>query len=99
MWDFIFNSLWGWLGISGLIVAGCIAVAIIFPTFRVHALAVAGAVLAAATIYTKGNRDRAALEARRKEEAVRKAREAYDAIDRRPDTPESATRRMRNGDF
>lgn len=97
--EHVFSSLAGWLGITGIIVVGCLAVAWFFPPFRRIALIVAGVALSVATIYAKGNRDRAALERRRKEEAVRRAREKYDEIDKRPDTDDDVTRRLRNNGF
>ncbi len=59
MLHWLFSSLAGWLGITGLIIAGCAAVAYLFPPFRRLALEVAGVAFAAAAIYTKGNRDEA----------------------------------------
>lgn len=94
-----FDPLYGWLGLGGVIIAAAAVVAWFFPPFRKYALVVIGAVIAAASIYAKGNRDRAAVESRRKEEAVRKAREAYDKIDARPDDPGTVDRRLRHGDF
>lgn len=99
MWDFLFNSLWGWLGIGGAVAIGAFAVAWFFPPFRNMALAIGGAALTAAAIYAKGNRDRAKLEQRRKDEAVRKVKEKYDAIDKRQDTPDIVTDRLKRGDF
>lgn len=98
MFDFDFG-LFGWLGLGGGTVAIALAVAWFFPPFRRIALMVAGVALAAASIYAKGNRDRAALEAKRKEEAVRKAQEDYAKIDARPDDPDDVAKRMRRGDF
>jgi hypothetical protein len=39
MWDFLFNSLWGWLTLSGVIVLALVAVAVLIPQFRLYALA------------------------------------------------------------
>ena len=97
--DTFFSSLAGWLGAAGIIVVICGAVAWFVPPLRKIALAVAGVAISAAAIYAKGNRDRARLEARRKEEAVRKARKEYDEIDARPDTSADAIKRMRDGGF
>jgi hypothetical protein len=99
MWDFIFGTLWGWWGVAGLTVIGCIVVGYFIPSVRMWAIGVAGVVLSGAAIYTKGNRDRAALEAKRKEEAVAKARKEYDEIDNRPDTPDDVARRLREHGF
>jgi len=93
------NPLVGWLGLGGVSIAGLLAVAWFFPPFRKMALAAAAAMFALLTAYTKGSRDRAALEQRRKDEAVRKAREAYDKIDARPDDVESVGKRMSDGSF
>ena len=99
MWDFIFSSVWGWIGTAGIVVIASLVVGYFFPQFRIYALGVIGIVVSAATIYTKGSRDRAALENRRKEEAVRKANAAFDKIDARPDTPDSVAKRLRDGSF
>lgn len=94
-----FSSMLGWLGVTGVVVLICGVVAWFVPPLRAPALAIAGVMISLATIYSKGNRDRAALEARRKEEAVRKAKVEYDAIDKRPDTPDDVSRRLRDGSF
>jgi cytochrome b subunit of formate dehydrogenase len=99
MLDFLWNSLWGWIGITGVIVIAAVAVAWFIPAFRNIALAVAGGAIAATTIYTKGSRDRAALEQRRKEEAVKKIQERYDAIDKRKDDDKSVEDRLDRGNF
>ncbi len=99
MAHFLFETLWGWWGVAGVVVIVCGLLAYIFPQFRIWAIAVAGVFVSAATIYTKGNRDRAALEARRKEEAVRNARGKYDKIDSRNDTPDDVARRLRDHGF
>lgn len=99
MWEFIFSSIWGWIGTATLVAIGCLAIAWFIPPLRPYAISIAGVIIAAATIYTKGSRDRAALEKRRKEEAVRKAKEAYDKIDARNDTPDDVVRRLRDGNF
>lgn len=99
MFDFIFDHLWGWIGLAGFIVIACVGVAIIFPQFRATAFAVAAGAVGAASIYAKGQQDRAALEQKRKDEAVAKAREKYDEIERRPDDPSDAEKRLRKGDF
>lgn len=99
IWQYVFSTLWGWLGVAGVTVIICGAIAWFIPPLRRIALEVAGVVVAAATIYAKGSRDRANLEKRRKEEAVRKAREAYDEIDKRPDTPDTVSKRLRDGTF
>ena len=99
MIEFLFNSLWGWLSVTAIIVIACGLVAWFVPPFRRLALMIGGVALVAATIYAKGTRDRAALEQRRKEEAVAKARKSYDEIDARHDTDDDVTRRLRDGGF
>jgi hypothetical protein len=99
MIDFLFSTVWGWIGIAGVIAVACMAVAWFVPPLRTVALAVGGAAIAAATIYTKGSRDRAALEQKRKDEAVKKAREKFDAIDARPDDPKTVKDRLDRGTF
>jgi hypothetical protein len=39
MLDFLFNSLWGWLTLSGVVVLALVAVAVLIPQFRLYALA------------------------------------------------------------
>lgn len=99
MFDFIFSTVWGWIGTAGLIVIVCLVAGYLFPRLRVAALAIGAAAIYAASIYSKGSRDRARIEARRKEEAVARARKAYDAINKRPDTADDVVKRMRNNDF
>lgn len=99
MWEFIFGSLWGWIGTAGVIVAVCFAVAWLIPQSRPYAIAIAVVAVSLATAYTKGNRDRSRLEARRKEEAVQKAQKDYAEIDARPDTSDDVVKRLRDGSF
>lgn len=98
MLDWI-NPMAGWSGLAAVVIAAAAAVAWFFPPFRKIAYAVIAATVAALAIYSKGYRDNAAREAKRKEEAVRKAREAYDKIDARPDDAKSVSRRLRDGNF
>ena len=95
----VFSTLTGWLGVAGVIVVICGVIAWLFPPFRRIALIVAGVAVSFATIYAKGSRDRANLEARRKEEAVQKARKDYEKIDARPDSPDTVGKRMSDGSF
>ncbi len=99
MLDFLWHSAAAQLGLAGLVVAGALAVAWFVPPFRRLALMIAGIAFSAATIYAKGAKDRANLENRRKEEAVRRAQEGFSKIDARPDTPDDAARRLRDGSF
>lgn len=99
MWEFIFSTVWGWIGTATLVALACLAIAWFIPPLRPYAVAIAGVFLAAATVYTKGSRDRAALEQKRKDEAVKKAREDYAKIDARNDTPDDVAKRLRDGNF
>ena len=99
MMDFIFGTLWGWWGVAGIAVLIAIVVGYFVPSLRLAMLGVAGVVISSATIYTKGNRDRAALEKRRQEEAVRNVQSKYDAIDKRPRPPGSTADKLRDGSF
>ena len=97
MLHFIFDTVFGWVGVAGLVVIACIVVGYFIPGLRLIALEVAGGVLAAASIYAKGSHDRAVLENQRKEEAVKRAREAYAKIEARPDTPGTVSKRLGSG--
>lgn len=99
MWHFIFDTLWGWWGVAGVAVAVCIGLSILFPSMRLPLLSAMGVVLTAASLVTKGARDEAAREKRRKDAAVKKATEDYAKIDARPDTPDDVAKRMRDGSF
>lgn len=99
MSSFVFNHLYGWLGLTGVIIAGCIALGYFFPPLRRLALEIGAIALTAATIYTKGNRDEAARQQKLKDEAVRKAQEDYGKIDSRPDTVDDVDKRLRDGSF
>lgn len=99
MFDFIFDHLWGWIGLTGVIVAGCVAVMIMFPRFRGVALTIASAALAATSIYAKGQSDRAAEEKRKRDAAVDRARADYQKIDDRPDSVKSTTDKLKKGRF
>ena len=99
MFDFILHSLWGWIGLGGLVVILCLVVAWFVPGFRLVALEVLGGVLAATAIYTKGAKDAEALEAKKKEAAVKKAQDDYAKIDARPDTSADVDKRLRDGSF
>lgn len=99
MMHFIFDTMFGWWGVAGLAVAGCIVVGYFIPSLRLTMLAIAGVFLSSASIYSKGNRDRAALEKRRRDAAVKKAQDDYADIENRPDTPASVSKRLRDGSF
>lgn len=99
MMHFIFDTALGWIGTAGVVVIICLVVGYFIPQFRIYGLAVIGVVVSAATIYAKGNRDRANLETRRRDEAVKKAQEDYAKIDARPDGPADVAKRLRDGTF
>jgi hypothetical protein len=99
MSEFLFSSLYGWLGIGGVIILACIAVGIYFPPFRSLAAAVALGTLAAVGLYTKGSRDRARQDKARREEALKKLQAEYDRINKRPDTPTDVEKRLDKGNF
>lgn len=99
MMHVIFDSIWGWLGVTTIIVIACGVVAWFIPPLRRIALEVGGVALAVGTIYAKGNRDRAALEQKRKDEAVRKAQADYAKINERKDTPDTVAKRLRDNSF
>jgi xanthine/uracil permease len=99
MLDWIDFGLFTWLGIGGVALAVAAAVAYFFPPFRNLAIVIGGAVVAIMFAYTKGNRDRAKLEAERREKAVKKVQEKYDEIDARPDSDSDVDKRLRDGSF
>lgn len=99
MTHFIFDTAWGWVGTAGIIVVICLVVGYVIPQFRLYGLAVIGVVVSAASIYAKGNRDRANLEAKRRDDAVKKAQGDYAKIDARRDTPADVAKRLQRGDF
>jgi len=99
MIDFLWNTLWGWWGVTGVILVVCGVIAWLIPTLRLTMIEAALAVLAVVASYTKGNRDQANLEQRRKDEAVQKAKEDYAKIDARPDTPDDVAKRLRDNNF
>lgn len=99
MLDFIFNNIYGWIGLAGIIVVTCVALGIIFPSLRGAAVAVATVAVAAAGIYAKGQRDRAALEKKRRDAAVDEVQKKYTKIDKRKDTEDDLDKKLRRGDF
>lgn len=97
--DFLFSSVWGWIGAAGAIVIACVAVGYFFPQFRVWALAIGGGAIYAASVYTKGSRDQAARDKKRSDEAAKKVQADYARIDSRNDTPADVAKRLRDGQF
>lgn len=99
MFDFIFDNLYGWWGLATLTVGVCGLLAWWFPPLRGIAVAVGAAVVAAASIYTKGQSDRAAEEKRKRDAAVDRARSDYQKIDQRPDSVKGTQDKMNKGKF
>jgi hypothetical protein len=97
--EWFFDYVYGWSGVVGITIVACIIVGLIFPQFRLYAAAVGAGALAMAGVYAKGQRDRAEIERRRKEQAVAKAQKDYDTIEKRPDKPSDVQKRMKRGDF
>jgi hypothetical protein len=91
--------LWVWLGLGGASIGGLLALAWFFPPLRKYALLAAGVLATLLAAYSKGSRDRAALERKRRDQAVDKARSAYDKIDTRPDDDRTVDERLRRGRF
>jgi hypothetical protein len=90
----------GWIDFaSGGIIIAAIAVIFLIPPLRGYAIAAIGLAVVVLTIYRKGKSDQAALERKRRDEAVRRAKEEYDEIDRRRDDPESVRRKLSDGSF
>ena len=99
MIDFIFGTVWGWIGTAGVVVIVCGLVAWFVPGFRRIAIEVAGVFIASAAIYAKAQRDEAARQQRLKDAAVAKARADYAKIDARPDDPGTVGKRLKDGSF
>jgi hypothetical protein len=99
MLSFLWHSVWAWIGLGGITIVILGVVAWFIPGFRLIAIEIAGAILAATAIYTKGSRDEALANKKREEEAVKKAKADYDKIDARPDTPSDVDKRLRDGSF
>lgn len=97
--EWIFDYIWGWYGIAGVALVICAVLAFLFPQFRLWIAAVAAGIFGVMAVYNKGQRDRAKLEQKRKDEAVAKAQADYDKIERRPDKPSDVEKRLRRGDF
>lgn len=95
----LLSSLWGWLSITSIIVIVAGLVFWFIPSQRWPALVTGLAAIFTGIIYAKGQRDRAALEKKRRDEAVRRNQAAYDAINKRPDTPADVDKRLNNGTF
>jgi hypothetical protein len=99
MIDFIWHSTYALIGIGGLAVIACAAVAWFFPPFRTWAIEAAVAILGATAIYAKGARDQSKRVNAQTEKAVGKAKADNEKIDARPDTPDDVDKRLRDGSF
>jgi hypothetical protein len=97
--DFLFNSIWGWLGIGGTVIAVALAVAWFIPPFRKLALTVAAFAAGVLAVYAKGASDAKRRERERSEAAVRKINKKYGEIDARPDDDSTVDRKLRGGKF
>jgi len=95
----LFSSLWGWLSLTSIIVIIAGLVFWFVPSQRWPALVTGLAAIFTGFVYAKGQRDRAALEKRRRDEAVRRNQAEYDRINKRPDTPADVEKRLRDGTF
>lgn len=71
MFDFI-TPLVGWLGLGGGVIAAALAVAWFFPPFRKYALAAAGVIAGALTIYARGYADAGRRKQREWDNAIKR---------------------------
>lgn len=55
--NYLWSSVWGWIGITGVIIAGCVAVAWFFPLLRRTAIEVALIAGISTGVYAKGYHD------------------------------------------
>ena len=69
----IFSSIWGWLGIGGLAIAGLLVVAYLFPPFRKNAIIVAAAIGGVLALSAKAARDARAANQRKWDKAEAKS--------------------------
>lgn len=99
MWDWLFNTLWGWWGVTGLIVIGAGVIAFLIPQLRGPMIGLIGAALAITAAYSKGRRDQLERERQRKERVIKRKQEEYHAVDKRPDTDKTVEDRLRDGTF
>lgn len=99
MWSFIFDQLTGWIGLAGLAVIVLVVVAFIFPQSRIYAAAIGLGILGMASVYARGQRDRARLEQQRRDEAVKKVNTEYDKIEKEERTVDHVKGRLKDGSF
>ena len=74
--DFLFNSIFGWLGIGGVVIAAALAVAWFIPPLRKLALTVAAFAAGVLAIYAKGSSDARRAERERQAAAEKRAVES-----------------------
>jgi hypothetical protein len=99
MWDFFVDYVFGWYGLAGVAIIACIVLAILFPQFRLWLGAAALGIFGVMSAIGVGERRRAKIEQRRKDEAVAEANKKYDEIERRPDDVDHVRGRLTRGDF
>jgi len=99
MAEWFWHSTVAWIGLSGLIVIACLAVAWFIPPLRRLAIEAAVVVGSAAALYAKGSADRAAEERKKSDAAVKRNQEKFEKIDARPDTDDDVDKRLRDGKF
>lgn len=89
-------QVFGW-GVVGTLLL--LAVGWLFPSIRLHIVGAIVVLWSAGTLYLKGVRDAKRDEALRREEAVARAKEKYDEIDRRRTDDDDVSRRLSDGTF
>ena len=99
MAEWLWHSTLAWVGMSTLIVIGCLAVAWFIPPLRRLAVEAAVVVGSAALLYAKGSADRASEERKKSDAAVKRNQEQFNKIDARPDTDDDVDKRLRDGSF
>lgn len=57
MADYLFHSVYAWIGLGGVTIVILGVIAYFIPGFRLLAIEIAGAILAATAIYAKGAKD------------------------------------------
>ena len=95
MLDFLWHSVWAWIGLGGITIIILAVVAWFIPGLRLIALEIGGAILAATAIYAKGASDatarRKALEKKAEDAAIASGKTDRAAADA------DAARGMRDG--
>lgn len=98
MWQFIFSSVWGWIGTAGVIVIACGVVGWLIPQSRPYVIALAVVALSVATAFTKGFLARGKKEQEKRDAVVKKLDTDYQAIEKRTDA-NRARDRLRDDSF